>query len=380
MIDFRNCCRLPPLTQAVLLLVSPVCFMGLFFSRDGNPSLPIVSFFQPKLATEIFISPSGRVLNLTQSLPSHSAPCIDTKDNNTFSCFPSFSIADMPKGGSSALHWYLSQHPKLSFMRKELCAVGTGNKANSYDTYFSMLPDSEKICKDCMVGETCIAMGKQLGTAIAYRAAVPTIKDVFLLLRNPIQHMYASYWFWCTLEEKNMPLEMYKSTSARWNPRKNVTYVDESGLEKWYDFPRSPSDFHQRVIRALAKGCQNIACSDFIFENHKLYISNLHAIYKKGLHLVPTESLYSDTEAVLNSIVSILGLPPHDFSELAKYSVNVNGNPGTNAVQEKTRGDYPPMLQATRDITAKTVKEVAMYAESISGIDFLKIWSGSEFV
>jgi hypothetical protein len=110
---------------------------------------------------------------------------------------------------------------------------------------------------------------------------------------------------------------MCKSTSARWNPRKNITYVDEDGMEKWYDFPRSPSDFHQRVTRALAESCQNIACSDFIFRNHKDYISNLHAIYNQGLHLLSTE------------------------------------------------------LERIK------VKEVAMYAESISGIDFYKIWFGS---
>jgi hypothetical protein len=381
MIKFRNDSRrgLPIIIiiQVAFSLLSICCFMGLLFNRGNNLEMQIVSFIQPMLANEILVSPSGKVLNWTQSLPSHSAPCIDIKDSNTFSCLPSFSIAGMPKSGSSALHWYLSQYPKLSFMPKELCAVGASKKANSYDTYFSMLPDSEKLCKDCLVGETCISMGMQLATATAYRAAVPTIKDVFLLVRNPIDHMYASYWFWCTWEETNMPLEMCKSTSARWNPRKNVIYVDESGVEKWYDFPRSPSDFHQRVTRALAEGCQSIACSDFVFRNHKNYISNLHAIYNQGLHLLSTELLYSETEAILNRVVSILGLPPHDFSEISKYSINVNGNPGTDTVQEKSRGDYPPMLQATRDITAEAVKEVAKYAESISGIDFFKIWSGS---
>ena len=150
---------------------------------------------------------------------------------------PSFSIAGMPKSGTSALYFYLKHHPQLVLMPKEVNALEGHTGAMSWSkSYFELLPSIENVCQDCLVGEANIGMGG--ADPAAYRFVLPSLSVIFLLLRHPAKHMYASYWFWCTPQEVEQNIEGCRPGQALWNPRKNITYVDTNNLTQWHSFPR----------------------------------------------------------------------------------------------------------------------------------------------
>jgi len=167
--------------------------------------------------------------------------CFDFSVNSSskqVKCTPSFSVAGMPKSGTSALYFYLKHHPQLALMRKELCALDSPTTAISLPSkkYFDLLLPLESVCKDCLVGEGCIGLGMR--DASAYQFAIPSLSTIFLLLRHPAKHLYASYWFWCTREEMSMKIKGCSPGTANWNPRQNITYVDANNMTRWYNFPR----------------------------------------------------------------------------------------------------------------------------------------------
>lgn len=179
-----------------------------------------------------------------------SGTAINNTNNEYVRCTPSFSIAGMPKSGTSALHYYLRHHPDLMLMDKEKCVldgprfyernIGGGliSSSNSSlsQSYFELLPPIQNVCKDCLVGEACVEMG--LRDVAAYKSAMPSLAAIFLLLRHPAKQIYASYWFWCTVEEIQEKVPGCLPGQDNWNPQKNISYVNANGLVEWYDFPR----------------------------------------------------------------------------------------------------------------------------------------------
>lgn len=157
-----------------------------------------------------------------------------------------------------------------------------------------------------------------------------------------------------------------------WNPRKNITYVQD-GIETWYNFPRSAEDFHEKINKRLIS-CHDIESPDFIFAEYVQFVVRMHAAFGDNVHIIPTEMLYKDTEKVLGQITELLEIDKHDFSAVASLSVNVNGNPGIDSVQEKTRGDYPPVSSKVIEETMHAVESVATFIHDISGHPIHESW------
>ena len=146
----------------------------------------------------------------------------------------------MPKSGTSALYFYLKHHPQLALMRKEICALDSPTNAMSASLrvpYFDRPLPLKSVCKDCVVGEGCIGLGRR--DASAYQFAIPSLSTIFLLLRHPAKHQYASYWFWCTPEEVRSNMGECGPGKGNWNTRQNISYIDaNNNLTRWYNFPR----------------------------------------------------------------------------------------------------------------------------------------------
>lgn len=182
-----------------------------------------------------------RVLKRDAGSRDFRSACFDFSGNSSkqVMCTPSFSVAGMFKSGSSALYFYLKHHPQLALMRKEVCALDYPSDpmfASMSVPYFNGLPSIESVCKDCLVGEGCIGLGRR--DAAAYRFAIPSLSTILLLLRHPAKHKYASYWFWCTPEEIKSNIGECGPGQGNWNPRKNVTFIDANNTTQWYNFPR----------------------------------------------------------------------------------------------------------------------------------------------
>jgi hypothetical protein len=148
-----------------------------------------------------------------------------------------------------------------------------------------------------------------------------------------------------------------------WNPRKNVTYILD-GVPRWHDFHRSPEDFHARLQGSVAAD----------HDRYRDFVTNIHAIMGDKLHVILSDDLYDNTEQVLDTICMTLGLEKYNFSEIAKFGVNINGNPGAGRALIKARGDYPPLLDASRLLSEPFTRQLCEELEGILRIPLWKTW------
>ena len=275
-------------------------------------------------------------------------------------CLPSFSIVGIPKSGTSALWWYLQSHPKLVAVSKEKCALGETYPVSPIINYFRALPSVGEVCPECLVYEACIFLSTPSNATYPqiYRKILPTISHALLLVRHPLEWLYASYWYWCLDEEKAiMP-------DCAYNPRTNVTYtVNETDYE--ISFKRSPELFHDYWQSKKAE----------VFDFYRDSISSLLDTYGSNLIAISTENFYMNTADILNDIVSQLSLDAHDFREVASKVVNVNDKPGAMEVVDRRPGNYPPILSKTRNIAASSIREFCVEMEGMLHIELCKYWS-----
>ncbi|WP_299776493.1 sulfotransferase [uncultured Formosa sp.] len=162
---------------------------------------------------------------------------------------PNFIISGFPKCGSSALHYYLENHPEI-FMpkQKELhfftnsilskLNQGPGDKATKI-SQIKLFEDYEKSFKN--VGDE-LAIGDASPSYINYPEKFKEIKDrlfdpkVIILLRDPVKRAYSNYlhlvregretlgFYEALLEEEN---RKKKKFSDFWYYRFNSTYTEK---------------------------------------------------------------------------------------------------------------------------------------------------------
>lgn len=332
---------------------------ALFFVTYKQKNISLAGPLKEDSTNFEFPSPfTGATIRSTHRLPGFRAPCFFL-GNDTVKCLPSFSVAGMPKSGTSALWWYLSHHPHILPQKKlEKCAT-----PGKLTEYFSAQPNVATVCPDCIVGDQCIGLGSSKFISAIYRTMVPTINIYFLLLRQPLEMLYASYWFWCTSDERIMGIPGCQPGRASWNPRKNVTYIVD-GVEKWHAFHRSPEDFHARLQGSVADD----------YSRYRGFVTNMHSLLGEKLRVILSDDLYDSTKEVLDSICKTLGLQVYDFSEIAKFGVNVNGKPGAGSAMIKSRGDYPPLLYASRLLSEPLTRQLCKELEGMLHIPFCNVW------
>lgn len=137
---------------------------------------------------------------------------------------------------------------------------------------------------------------------------------------------------------------------------------------------RSLEDFRARILPALASCGDDVSCPGFLFRDHITYIQRLYAAFGDSVHVIPTERLYDETAAVLDDVARLLNVRSHDFHTVANLSVNVNGNPGTEATQEKSIGDYPPLTPEILAETRSAVLAVTEFVQYTTGFDIRGSW------
>lgn len=309
-------------------------------------------------------------------LPGRRAHCYTMGGNSTNGkvtrCLPSFTISGVGKSGTSALHYYLARHPSIVMQRKEICPVARDHFETT-DIYFESLPTWESLCADCIVGDSCIVVTNPIftwATSIVHRSLLPTISLSFLLVRNPLDHEYASYFFWCTDEE----VESFKSAAAGskcdWRPREPVTLLIQ-GVNVTLDFERSPEDFHRRKVELARAGKRGRRRRDY-----KTLLPILHEAYgKENVMVIVSERLRDNTEAVLVEVQKRLEIPFHDFGNLTESLVNTNGNPGIESLTSKRKGpSYPPMLELTRTMFRYEVEQDCRAIEILASTEVCRYW------
>ena len=300
----------------------------------GTTYVPLLPFVFERLPVFFFASYGASIYYSSVRLPA-----FDNSSEGSLSAIPvlpdglkvraSFSLLGLGKSGSSALMWYLEHHPAITHVvPKELCFF---DEPNQYRSLTSSVQD------DAIFGDSCLKLaGADFRTHVLYAQFVLNHSaPVFLLIRNPLDRLYASYWYWCTQAELRIPaVKEYCDAHGGWNPR---TTIFLRGYN--HTFLRSPQEFHFLCTRAGF-------CAEFAAQLTRT-VSYLKSLYGERLLLLSTEELYFNTTSVLNTVIARLGLPAHDFSSISKTSVNVNGVHLRSFISRKQRGSYPPMLPET---------------------------------
>jgi hypothetical protein len=193
----------------------------------------------------------------------------------------------------------------------------------------------------------------------SYKTYVPTIDTAIVLLRHPVVHAYAIYWYWCLQHEKES-LEIPECRhEGAWRPKGNSTQ-------------RSPEDFHARYFNPDER-------NDFKEKEHAHYYSvaanALKTYYGRKLRTYLTEHLYNRTSYVLKDILQAARLPDYDFSAISGLAVNINGQPGIDAAVPKRRGHYPLVLPETLQAASYHVSQLCRHLEAILMVNICVHWS-----
>ena len=301
--------------------------------------VPLLPFVLERLPAFYFASRKYRV-HIHREVPEPIIPkdngVIDKSALETFYEYEyrraAFSLVGIPKSGTTALLWYLEDHPSVArVIPKETCFHDSPSR---YMEHINKKP----ICNGCVFGDSCLKLFQSHDDVHRLYAqyVLSSNSTMILLVRNPLSRIYASYWYWCTeAERKRVDVREYCDQHGNWNPRKTITLRDNST----FTFRRSAREFHSACLAG--------ACADIPAFSLSKSVRNLLQLYGKRLLIVSTEQLYNDSVTVLNLIISQLGLQQHDFANVSQKAVNVNGLNLNQYVTRKRRGEYSALLPET---------------------------------
>ena len=261
------------------------------------------------------ISSTAGELNVTSNdlLVNCSSPCVSRGDS--FVCLPKFLIVASAKSGSSALHYYLEQHPAVRHTGKEV----------------HMSPDEAIARRFTFPQPVCTQLMGVMWNPPKW--VINLAKPLaFVLLRRPDDWIYAAYHFWCN--------EMLDCAC------RPGEWVDET---KHY---RSPAHFHW----VLTKLCNNDPCSNACPLQCKRVMNDLsNAISLFGrehVHVIFTEELHSSTQAIMRDAFLALGLDPTEVdASVFDVAVNVGSFKGAYKTVNKSLAlgrSYEDMLPQSR--------------------------------
>jgi hypothetical protein len=309
----------------------------------------------------------------------------------TIICYPSYSIIGIMKSGTSSLHKYLQMHPQIKdVLPKESCSMSmepmivdgklrvniTDNYVyvNKIKTVFPLISINNSI-----FGETCVGVAPvDVMAKLAYEKYLPHTSLKLMLLRSPLEALYSSYWYFCLPEEL--------SGSRGWDVAaycRDYLRPDKLlGNNLWenknnYTFPRSPEDFHERVIHPPANSTYAIFSQPVSIRVYDLfkYVKEVFDVYERRyVMIIHTEELYSNTTTILNNITRKLNLPPFDFSQANEVTYNTytphdmeyNGRGSELAVPvKKQRAAHPKMLAKTFTHARPYLKDHCLLMEKL---------------
>lgn len=273
-------------------------------------------------------------------LPGRS-PCYRDEESSNTICYPSYSIIGLMKSGTSSLHIYLQMHPLIkNIIRKELCSVQMepivingkfSVKVTDNKEYISSIT-SDSIypylsVNNSIFGETCVGLaGVETPGKYAYEKYLPHSSLKILLIRSPLETLYSSYWYFCLPEEL---LGMRGGDVAEYC-REYFRPDNILGHNLWenknnYTFPRSPEDFHDRLLHPPTNETMNIFSQAPSIKQYDIYkyIQEIFEVYeKRNVMVIHSEELYRKTSEVLNNITSRLKLSRYNYSKAEKVTFN----------------------------------------------------------
>lgn len=244
-------------------------------------------------------------------------------------CLPYFLLIGWPKCGTSALFYYLSDHPDIQLNaggRKEFDYFSHWYKVDAtdlkYSSWFPRIDHPKKISVDA-------------STEYAAHEAAP------MLVRRLMPHARIA----CILRD---PVDQYYSYSAM---RRGV---------------RDPDRFHEVALRDINQCTQK--CGDKVWDlsctkqcrplGVPIYVDWLENWFqyfpRKHVLILQTEELWNDPLAALRQVERLLDFEPHAYSpDVLNKAVNVGGKGNiydSNFERQGKLGKLTPMHHTTRKV------------------------------
>jgi hypothetical protein len=216
---------------------------------------------------------------------------------------PSFLIIGTQKGGTTSLHEYLIQHPKLiAPVKKELHFFDTKNTITNYlnnfpKEYFTNSISFESTPRYMYYPDA----GKKIFNFN------PKMKFI-VLLRNPVKRAFSA-WNMYSQMKSDFHLQKFFKDSERNNHLEKIHSLlyenDFPSFKQWVDI-ETGKDFDEELIEP------SIIRRGYYKEQIDYYLKYFP---KKQFLFIETESLKNETLTILNSVSDFLGIKP--FNNLA---------------------------------------------------------------
>jgi len=256
------------------------------------------------------------------------------------------------KSGTTSLHSYLNQHPKICMTRDE-------DKEPHYfamDAQYARGPAYHNSLFTCEGKINPVYFGESSTTYFLSETAVGRIKKdldnpkFIVLLRNPIDRMDSHYRWMCTYFGENRPFEeaVMADKDLPFDPNK----PEEKGVYKFYYAESCYGTYLERYINTFGK---------------------------ENIHILTTENLKKDYKAALNSCFIFLGLEATDNVEETIQGVTVKRHLHIPGLMKKVSFILPDKYfrkmknkLIDRFFTTKEYMQVLNEAQRIWARDILK--------
>jgi len=241
---------------------------------------------------------------------------------------PDFLIIGTERGGTTSMHSYLTENPKIvPALRKEIHFFDQ-NYSKGWAWYLAHFPIRKS---DILTGEASPHYYFFPEAAQRIADTLPNGK-LILLLRNPVDRAYSHYQHevangYEKLSFKDAISREYTISNGIWKPRS----LRANGLSQYVHFSY------------LSKG---------------LYVTHLKwwltKIPRERFLILKSEFFFREPGAVLSQVLNFLGLPPNDRSNFSKYN----------------EGNYEPLGQELRSQLLTFYKPYNDELSSLLGMDF----------
>lgn len=220
---------------------------------------------------------------------------------------PAFILIGAPKTGTVSIHQYLRQHPLISLpIKKEthffIADSSSQNQKSYYDLTYPNAISNLSAYKELFENQNPAAIrGEICPSYLAHPDAAQNIFryspdcKLFAILRDPAERLYSNARFYFN--------NLTKKTSD--------------------DVILTPKLFEEEVIK-LATGHGSIQFQRFF--NDGLYSANLQRYFQlfpsSNIKIFLYRELVQDSNALLNQMIGILGLPEFEFDTDKKFNTS----------------------------------------------------------
>jgi len=207
------------------------------------------------------------------------------------------------KCGTSSLHKYMNQHPKVC-SKKE---INFFEKNNSITNYFDLFDKTEYTIENSPKYFRHRGMAKKISNLL------PNIK-IILLLRNPIDRLYSNY---------NMNKKFHNG----------INHIKD--FESYVGYPNQPTGY--------------------LNNNINNYYSNLIEWYdffdRNSIFIIKSEDLFENTNEITNEIFGFIGVDSYKINDTKPLIPYYRGK------NVKPKEHYPPINIKTKEWLREYFKE-----------------------